>query len=488
MDQTISHKVIKGGFWILALRVSNRALGLLRTIILARLLLPEQFGVVGIAAVTISTIETFSQPGLGTALVQKKGSIEDYLDTAWTASVIRSLLIFAVLYLLAPYVACFFNTPQSEIVLQIFAISVILAGCRNIGVIYFQKELNFRKQYIYEFSATLGNLIVAIPAAFILRSVWALVLGGIAGSIVRFVMSYVLHSYRPRMRFERDKFNDLFGFGKWILGSSILVFLVTQGDDIFLGKIFGATALGFYQMAYMISNLPNTEISQVISHVTFPAYTKIQHDTHRFGEAYLKVLQVITFVAIPLSGGIFVLSSEVTEIFLGEKWLPIVPMIKVLVWSGLMGAIMGITLPVFNAAGKPKLHTKWQLARLIVLAIAIYPLAIRYGIIGIPIAVLLGAAVAATGSVYEAGKIIEYEFIRFFKLLVFPLMGMFVSIGIIIWLGNIVHYDNFLELILLVSLGGLVYFSVTFSFDRIFNYNMGNVIKESIASLRTTPI
>ena len=340
MEQTISHRVIKGSFWILALRVSNRALGLLRTIILARLLLPEQFGVVGIAAVTISTIETFSQPGLGTALVQKKGSIEDYLDTAWTASVIRSLLIFAVLYLLAPYVACFFNTPQSEIVLQIFAISVILAGCRNIGVIYFQKELNFRKQYIYEFSATLGNLIVAIPAAFILRSVWALVLGGIAGSIVRFIMSYVLHSYRPRMRFERDKFNDLFGFGKWILGSSILVFLVTQGDDIFLGKIFGATALGFYQMAYMISNLPNTEISQVISHVTFPAYAKIQHDTHRFGEAYLKVLQVITFVAIPLSGGIFVLSSEVTEIFLGEKWLPIVPMIKVLVWSGLMGSII----------------------------------------------------------------------------------------------------------------------------------------------------
>ena len=484
VSSTISHKVIKGGFWILALRVSNRALGLLRTIILARLLLPEHFGVVGIAAVTISTIETFSQPGLGTALVQKKGSIEDYLDTAWTVSVIRSLLIFLVLYLLASYVAGFFNTPQSQIVLQIFAICVIIAGCRNIGVIYFQKELNFRKQYIYEFSATLGNLIVAIPAAFMLRSVWALVLGAIAGSIMRFIMSYVLHSYRPRMRLEREKFGELFGFGKWVLGSSILVFLVTQGDDIFLGRMFGATALGFYQMAYMISSLPTTEISQVISHVTFPAYAKIQDDPPRFGDAYLKVLQVIAFMAIPLTGGIFILASEFTEVFLGQKWLPIVPLIQVLVWAGLMRALMGTTSPVFYAAGKPRISTRWYLINFVVLGISIYPLSVFWGMIGISTAVLLSNSVATIGCIYETSKILRYDPIRFSKILIFPLVSMFFCLCIVSWINNRLLYDNILELILLVVSGATVYVVATYLFDKGFNYKMADLLKQSLVSLR----
>lgn len=485
METGVSSKVIKGSFWILALRITNRGLGLVRTIVLARLLLPEDFGIVGIAAVTISTVETFSQPGLGTALVQKKGNIVDYLDTAWTVSIIRALLIFAILYLLAPCVAYFFNTPQSESVLRVLVISVIIAGCRNTGVIYFQKDLNFRRQYIYEFSITLGNVVVAIPAAFILKSVWALVLGAIAGSMVRFTMSYVLHSYRPRLRFEKEKFCDLFGFGKWVLGSSILVFLITQGDDIFLGKMFGATALGFYQMAFMISNLPTTEISQVISHVTFPGYSKIQDDTPRFRNAYLKVLQLITFVAIPLAGGIFVLASEFVEFFLSQKWLPVVPIIRVLVWAGLIKAIMETTVPVFNAVGKPRIHTKWQLGNFLVLAMLIYPLSLLWGMIGISVAVLIGNTVAATGAIRGANQILKYDFSRLGKIIAFPLISMLLSIWAIFWTRKVMLHNAFWELALLVTTGIVVYTSTICVFEKIFRYNIGNILRESLVSLRT---
>jgi len=480
----ISKEVIKGSFWILALRITNRILGLARTVILARLLLPEHFGLVGIAAITVSILETFSQHGLGVALVQKKENIRDYLDTAWTASIIRCLLIYLILLFSAPYVTQFFKAPEATIVIQVFGISVIMAGFRNIAVLYFQRELDFKKQYLYEFSILLGNISVAIPAALLLRNVWALVLGGIAGSITRFIMSYVLHPYRPRLRFELEKFLNLFGFGKWVLGSSILVFLITQGDDIFLGKILGVTALGFYQMAFMIANLPTTEISQVVSHVTFPAYSKIQEDTQRFANAYLKVMQMITFIAVPLAGAIFTFTPDLISLLFSNKWMPVVPIVRILVWAGLLKALIDTTSSVFNAVGKPEIITKWQIVNFIVLGLSIYPLAKLWGIVGISSAVLMSNAVTTIICIHESKKLLRYEGTRLFKIIIFPLSGISVSISIIIWLKNIWGYDNILELVLLFSAGSFVYLVITWFFDKVSNYNMRLIIKESIIGMR----
>jgi O-antigen/teichoic acid export membrane protein len=120
---------------------------------------------------------------------------------------------------------------------------------------------------------------VSITLAFTLRNVWALVWGGLAASFVRLFMSYLIHPYRPRLSLARKELQELFGFGKWLLGSGVLVFLVTQGDDLFVGKVLGPAALGLYQMAYLISNLPATEISRTMAQVAFPAYSKLQHSS-----------------------------------------------------------------------------------------------------------------------------------------------------------------------------------------------------------------
>ncbi|GAI54637.1 unnamed protein product, partial [marine sediment metagenome] len=195
-------------------------------------------------------------------------------------------------------------------------------GFVNIGVLYFQKELEFNKQFIYRASGTLADFVVAVAAVLILKSVWALVFGLLAGNFVRLIVSYLVHPYRPHFKLDLAKTKELFGFGKWILGSSILVFLITQGDDIFVGKLLGITFLGFYQMAYRISNAPATEITHVISQVTFPAYSKLQDNLPGLREGYLKTLQLTAFISIPLAGGIFILAPEFTTIFLGDKWMP----------------------------------------------------------------------------------------------------------------------------------------------------------------------
>ncbi|MDH3556189.1 MAG: oligosaccharide flippase family protein, partial [Deltaproteobacteria bacterium] len=209
MPEPLSTKVVKSGLWVFALRILNRGLGFIRTIILARLLAPEDFGILGIAMLSISTLETFSHTGFHTTLIQKKDNIESYLNTAWTVSALRGTMLFVILFFSAPIIARFFNSSAATPVIRVIALFTLFSGLQNISILFFQKELEFHKQFIYEFAATLANLIVAIPLAFLLRNVWALVWGGLASSVVRLILSYTLHPYRPLIQLNRQKLKEL---------------------------------------------------------------------------------------------------------------------------------------------------------------------------------------------------------------------------------------------------------------------------------------
>lgn len=482
-SESLSKKVIQGGILVFALRFANRGLGFIRTIILARLLVPTDFGLLGIAMLSIATLETFSQTGFQAALIQKKEDVQSYLDTAWTVSAIRGFILFIILFSTAPFIAKFFNSEEAALVIRIVAVTSLLSGFRNIGILFFQKELEFNKQFFYEFSATLVDLAVSISLAFILRNVWALVWGGVAGNFVRLLMSYLLHPYRPRIRFQKEKFQELFGFGKWVLGSSVLIFLITQGDDIFVGKMLGITALGFYQMAYMLSNLPTTEITHVISQVTFPAYSKMQDDISRLREAYLDVLQITAFLAFPIAGLIFVLAPDFTKIFLGEKWMPMVSAIQILVLAGLVRSIAATTGPIFHATGNPKIDTKWQIIRLIVLLALIYPFTIRWGILGTSISVLFSIFFSTIGFSLTVIRITKCRIQNFGKMIILPLLNTMIMISIIFILKSSLNFIGFWHFISLVGVSYVSYHFVTYLFDRLLNYKMIKIIKEKISSL-----
>ncbi len=464
--ESLSKRVVRGGIWVFGLRIANRSLGLIRTIILARLLAPHDFGLFGIAMLAIATLETFSQTGFQAALVQKKKNVEPYLDTAWTISAIRGIILFLILFSSAPLIANFFDSAQATLIIKVIAVSTLLSGFRNIGILFFQKELEFNKQFLYEISATLVDLTVAIILAFMLRNVWALVWGGLAANFVRVFMSYIIHPYRPRIKLEREKFQELFGFGKWILGSSILVFLITQGDDIFVGKMLGVTVLGFYQMAYLISNLPATEITHVISQVTFPAYSKLQDDLPKLREAYLKILQLTTFISIPLAGGIFIFAPEFTKIFLGDKWMPMVPAIEALVLAGLLRSISATTGSLFQAVGKPEIVTKWQPVRLFVLFAVIYPFTVQWGILGTSLAVVSCNLISTIGFSVKIVRITQCDAGSFLKRIILPSINTLATILVIVILKNTITAVRALELILLIGISILIYLVATYISDK----------------------
>ena len=387
--ESLSQRVIKSGFWVFSLKITERAFSLIRLIILARILAPHDFGLMGIAMLTMATLETFSQTGFQAALIQKKENTELYLDAAWTIMIIRGFILFTILYFIAPYAAIFFKSPQAKPIIRIIGFSILFQAFTNIGVIYFRKELEFNKQFIYQLSGTLADFIVAISAALILRSVWALVFGLLAGNAVRCFVSYLIHPYRPHLSSDLGKAKELFGFGKWVLGSSILVFIGAYIDDISVGRLLGSAALGFYQMAYRISNMPATEITYVIASVVFPAYSKVQDCQVRLKQAYFRIMRLTVAISIPIAVGIVLLAPEFTIIFLGEKWMPMVPAMQLLAVAGLIKSIISTGSPLFTGSGHPNFEFYMQLIRGLIIIIAIYPLTIYMGISGAALCVIL---------------------------------------------------------------------------------------------------
>lgn len=452
--KTLSQKVVKGGFWVFFLRIVNRGFSLIRLIVLARVLSPNDFGLMGIALLTMSTLETFSQTGFQQALIQKKENIESYLNSVWTILILRGFILFIILYFIAPYAAIFFGAPEAKPIIRVIGFSILFQAFTNIGVIYFQKELEFNREFIYQFSGTLADFIIAISAVLILRNVWALVLGLLAGNVVRCFVSYLIHPYRPHLSKYLGKAKELFGFGKWIMGSSIIIFLATQGDDFFLGKILGATVLGLYQMAFRLSNLMTTEITHVMSQLTFPLYSKLQSDTLKLEKAFLRTLDVTANIILPFTVSIIILSYDFTILFLSEKWMDMLFTLQILAIAGFIRSLIATSGPLFVAMGRPNLDFWMNFVRVVVMASSIYPLTRCFGMEGTALSVFLGLSVTMLFWWWFSFKLVGIPNLKLIIDILPSILGtIIVALVIVIfkWLFDPLGIGEFISLILLIT-------------------------------------
>lgn len=471
--KALSQRVVRGGLWLFALRITGRTFRLIRLIILARILAPHDFGLMGIALLTVATLETFSQTGLQAALIQKKDSADAYLDAAWTVLILRGFILFTILFFIAPHAAIFLKAVEAKLMIQIIGLSVLFQAFTNIGVVYFQKELEFSKQFVYRLSGTLADFVVAISSVLVLKSVWALVFGFLAASATRLTVSYLIHPYRPHLSLNLGKIKELFGFGKWILGSSMLIFLLTQGDDIFVARLLGTAALGFYQMAYIISNTPATEITHVISQVTFPTYSKLQDNLPKLREAYLRALQLTAFLFFPIAGLIFCLAPDFTKIFLGEKWLPMVPAMMTLCAFGVTRAVNATTGPILQGMGKPKVSTLGSGFQLVIFVAILYPLTIKWGILGTSIAVVIPNIFFLLYVSKRVASTLDYELVKFMRPLVLPATGTAIMCAAV-FLAQIWADGSLSNFLFSTLLGVGVYLLTVYELDRVFDYGLRN--------------
>jgi lipopolysaccharide exporter len=475
-------KAVRGGLWLLSLRITQQTLLIVRLAILARLLSPNDFGLMGIALLTMTVLDSLTQTGFDVALIQKKERTDEYLDSAWTVEILRGLALFGILQLLAAPASKFFNSPDSELLIRTLGLSLVLRGFLNIGTVYFRKELEFGKQFAFEFSGRVADFVVAVVAGFILKNAWVLVLAYVAADLMRVMASYVIHPYRPRFRLEIGKAGELFHFGKWILGSSALVLLLNRGDRALIGRILGATMLGFYEMAYKISNFSATEFALVISQVTIPAYSKLQDRIGRLREGYLRVLQVTSFFSIPLAGLIVVLAPELTRALLGGKWLEAIPAMRALALGGALRSIVSTTGPVYMGIGKPSIMAK----HVCVLAAIIYPLAHHWGILGVAGAVTIAAVIPSGLFLRGVIRIVECPVSAPLRLLAFPTGAALIACVPVIALKmtHVAAGTPWPQFALLVASYTVTYLVFTHAVGRYWGYHVTPLVREVLDSVR----
>lgn len=463
---TLSQRVVRSGFWVMFSKIVERLLRFISSIIVARLLSPADFGLFGLACLALNILQTFTEPGINAALVQRQGRIEEYLNTAWTVSLIRKSAIFLILFIFSPLVAQFFNNPEASGVTKAVAFTVLLGGLSNIGVVYFTKDIDFRKQIVLNVSMILSSTMVTIILAYMLRNSWALVWGMLAGSLTNAIMTFVIHPYRPKFHLEWEKAKELFKFGRWVFGSSIIVFLLSQGDDIFVGKFLGTTMLGLYTMAFAIANIAATEISHTVSSIAFPMYAKAQEDKKLLKETFFRTLLITSFISLPVAGLIFSLSPLFTKLLLKEQWMPMVPVLQILTIGGGMRAIGACIGCLLQGVGKPSINTKVMFLQLIVVASLIYPASKIWGIEGVAAVVVFPGLLISGFSYVYAFRYVEFGLKEIINAFLIPLFSTLVMTIVLITVNKHVMYESLAMLVLLSLLGIAIYFFVSLLLNR----------------------
>jgi O-antigen/teichoic acid export membrane protein len=384
-------KVVHAGFWSLLLAAAGRLIGFARTVIVARILAPDDIGLFAVASITLLAVDTLSKTGFQSALIHRAGDIDHDLRVAWTSHVVRGFLRGGALFLLAPFVAQFFRTPDAVILIRVIALGMAIEGFANSGVIYLMKELALRKQFLLDMARMLADLGVSVAVALHTRSAIALAFGLVAGYIVQVIMSYWIHPFRPRFTFDRPTLRRLMGYGVWMNLTGIMVLAGTHGASVVVGKVIDVRALGLYQMAHWITQSAIVDVAIAFNVVAFAAYSRMQDDAARMRAAYVRTAGFMAAAALPVAAAIALMGDAFVSTVLGAKWTGSSAALRLLAAAGCFHAIALSGRPIFLGLGQPRSMFLMQSLGAVVLLATIYPLARTAGIAGAATAMIASA-------------------------------------------------------------------------------------------------
>lgn len=470
----LAARTANAGVWAFALSITQRVLTFGRTVVIARLLIPDDFGLMAIAMIALTLLETFTRTGFESALIQRRGDITGHLDSAWTISVIRGVALGTALFFGASTVGEFFGTPEAIPLVQALAVVSILSGVKNPGVIFFDKELQFRERFLYRSVPILVDLVVSVGLAVVLRNVWCLVLGRVAYQVATVVASYVAHPSRPRLRIESEKVKDLFGFGMWITLGGIVLYFVENLDNIVVGRLLGPADLGLYKMAFTISTLLWIQITKVVDEVVFPALSKIQSNPARMREGFIGTLELVCLAALPATAGLWFLGPTAVAVLLGNKWLGLLPAYGALLIRGLLRSVGATTSPLFRSVGKPRITTAFYLATLVIMLALLYPFTKTWGIAGTAWATVI-SSVPYVATFYVAGRMLNTRWLDIVRPIVFPAAWSLIMLGVLSAIRGTLPGGVWL-LIWAPLIGGAVFVGLLFASRKLWGYKPGDAL------------
>lgn len=373
---------IKGISWMTALSALTKAVAIFKIAVLARILNPSQFGAYGIALLVLGFLEVLTETGINVFLIQEKDDTEKYLDSAWVVSICRGILISGLIVIASPFILAFFKTPQVAGLLYLVAGVAFVRGFINPMEVTFQKKLMFMKVFFFQGSLYVVDAVFAIGLGIVTHSESAMIISMLVAAVTEVILSFVIFKDRPKLKWDKEKFLKVYHSGKWITGAGVFSYLFQNLDNIVVGRVMGATSLGFYQQAYSVSTLPVSGVSDIFNKVMFPVLSRMSGELIELKRAFYKSLMFVLGLAVFFGVAVFFFSHAIILIFLGEKWLIIEPVLKVLAVFGIFKSILNSTYSLFLSLKMQKTVMLSELFGILGLGVAIYPMVIKYGILG----------------------------------------------------------------------------------------------------------
>lgn len=335
---------------VIAMRWSERLLGLISMVVLARLLTPADFGLVAIAWLVIELLDLVTDLGVNVALIRKKDPDDNYYNTAWTMRLIQMLLAALVIFFSAGLFASFYSDHRLEPLLQVLSLFFLLGGIENIRIIDFQKNMDFGKDFIFFVARKLPTIIITIILAYTLKSYWALVIGAIIGKVISVAISYLLVRKMPY--FCLKEWRNIFGVSQWVLLRSLLLYFDNNLPKILIGKLLNTEALGLYTLSAEIAAIPTTEVLAPINRVLFPALAKSIDDTTETVKILIRVFATQSYIALPAAFGICIISNDLVLVLLGSQWQSASMILTILAFASAITALSSCTSYLLLANGR----------------------------------------------------------------------------------------------------------------------------------------
>ena len=456
---TLKTIILQGVLWVSLSTGSLKIINVVIGIILARMLEPEDFGLVALALIIVNFFDMFRDLGIGTALIHNKNEEDVAADTAFFIFPVVSIIFYAVSYSIAPTIADFFKEEELKTIIRVLSLAFVIWSFGSLPRTLLIKDLEFKKMVIPKVLPKIGYAATAIIMAFNGFGVWSLVFGRLVLEVLSVITIWHASDWRPSLKFNRKMAFMLFSFGKHVMIAGLIVFLISIVDITFIGRIWSSDILGYYIIALSISGLFTLQIAVILSEVLFPAYSMIQDNKEKLGCAYLSTMKYLSIVIFPAAFGLMIVAWYFIKVVYGDKWLPAVDVLQILCIYGVIRAMLKTSENLYLAAGMPKIITKINCLHLTLILILIYPLTIHYGILGTGIAVTLPSIFILILGLIESGKIIDKSLLSIIKTILPGLYGSVIMVVVVLMLQNIISsYSPVLILILSIAIGSFSYF------------------------------
>jgi teichuronic acid exporter len=455
---SLKDKAIKGVFWSLVERFGNQGIQFAIGLILARLLLPEDYGLIGMILVFISLAQVFVEGGFPSALIRKtEPSVLDYSTVFWF-NLIVAFICYTILFLSAAFIADFFDEPKLIELTRIVGFNIII---NSIGVIQrtiLSKDLNFKSQAKINLCSIILSGGLGVICAFKDYGVWSLVIQNLFRNIFTSAALWFTSKWRPSFVFSKSSFKELFGFGSKLLFSSLINAVSENLFSLIIGKLYNAKSLGFYTRANQFQKLPVSSIYGSVSVVSYPVLSELQNDQVKLKEGYRSMIRMIAFFLFPIMAILAAISESMIHVVLTNKWLPSVPILQILCIIGAFYPLHAINLDIIKVKGRSDLFLKLEIVKQI-LNVAMILVCYRWGIMGLVWgSVVLNFVCYYLNSVFSK-TLIDYSFIDQLKdLFIFTSMALITLVALVGL--NMIITHPYIYLVTAPVIGASAYFSM----------------------------